>query len=547
MIQETQMMDESHHRAWLERQLELQAQCRATACFRPLDSDLIEEAKGLDRGTYFEIDQALFHQGDVWHIEAFKTLYRKHRFTPYQVAQYILQRISVYNEGLHAITQLAPEVFREAEALWAEADASLDVLYRRMPLWGIPVVVKDNIATGTDMPNTAGAYALLHATTTRPSTVVERLKAAGALVVGKANLSEWANFMTLDSSNGYSALGGQTVNPFGPFDVGGSSSGSCVAVAAKLVPIAVGTETAGSLIYPASQNRVVAIKPTVGLVSRDLIIPISDTQDTAGPIANTVADAALLLEVISGPCPHDPKTQLIPEGPRKYLEACQPGPTSNTRSHNIRVGETRQPITRVGETRLHNIRVGLVQNPAVLQDYREGDLALVDAAVRRLELLGYEVTPVMVDPMGFETHMFDVLLYEFYRDVNRYLEHSDVNTVLNIEDIVKYNEKDLENRAAFGQSLLERCVSGRPTQTSYQEAVKRSVFRTSRAIYQALQSVDVLMTVSNYATALYATAGYPAINVPMGFRENGEPVGLTFFGGAFQEEQLLVVASAFES
>lgn len=524
MIQETQMMDESHHRAWLERQLEHQAQCRATACFRPLDSDLIEEAKRLNRGTYFEIDQALFHQGDVWSIEAFKDLYRKHRFTPYQVAQYILQRISVYNEGLHAITQLAPQVFREAEALWA--DAPWEALYRRMPLWGIPVVVKDNIATGTDMPNTAGAYALLHATTTRPSTVVERLKAAGALVVGKANLSEWANFMTLDSSNGYSALGGQTVNPFGPFDVGGSSSGSCVAVAAKLVPIAVGTETAGSLIYPASQNRVVAIKPTVGLVSRDLIIPISDTQDTAGPIANTVADAALLLEVISGHCPHDPKTNLIPEGTRAYFEACQLGPTENIPSHNK--------------------RIGVLQNPAVLQDYREGDLVLIEGAIERLVGLGFTVEPVMLDPMGFETHMFDVLLYEFYRDVNRYLEHPDVNTVLNLEDIVRYNEKDLENRAVFGQSLLERSVTGRPALPSYQEAVKRSVFRTSRAIYQALQSVDVLMTVSNYATALYATAGYPAVNVPMGFREDGEPVGLTFFGGAFMEAQLLAVAAAFE-
>ncbi len=510
--------DQSHHGPWLERQVELQAKKCTTSCIRPLNSTLLEEANTLEMAVYLDIDHAL----ERWDIDEFKALYRDKGHSVYQVAQYIIKRIGIYNDALRAINQISPVIYDEAKKMMAELSGfdNFESLWEIKPLWGIPVVVKDNIATGPDMPNTAGAFALLHATTTRPSTVVKRLKDAGALVVGKANLSEWANFMTLDSSNGYSALGGQSINPFGPFDVGGSSAGSCVAVAAKIVPIAVGTETAGSLIYPASQNHVVSIKPTVGLISRDLIVPISNSQDTPGPIANTIEDAALLLSILSGSCPRDAKTQMIPQVSRDYISDCQRG-----------------PIPR---------KLGVVMNPQVVQDYRDGDQALLDAAISRLERLGYAVEPIYVEPMGFETRMFEVLLFEFYRDVNLYLAHPDVDSVLNLEDIVRYNAKDMANRCAFGQSLLERCVSGRPSALVYQEALNRSVLRASTAILGPLQSVDALVTVSNYATVLYATAGYPAVNVPMGFRAHGEPVGITFFAGAFQEPILLEIASAFE-
>ena len=510
--------DQSHHGPWLERQATLQSQKRATSCLRPLNATILEEAKSLELSVYMDID---FHL-NRWDVDEFKALYREHNYTPYQVAQFILWRVGIYNDALHAITQLAPQIFHEAKALASDLSNfdSLDSLWEIKPLWGIPLVIKDNIATGPDMPNTAGAYALMHATTTRPATIVKRLKDAGALIIGKANLSEWANFMTLDSSNGYSAVGGQAVNPFGAFDVGGSSAGSCVAVAAKLVPLAVGTETAGSLVYPASQNHLVTIKPTVGLVSRDLIVPIASTQDTAGPIANTVKDAALLLSILAGHCPRDPKTNVIPQISRNYIMDSQRGPSSK--------------------------RIGIVMNEPVIQDYREGDSELLESAIVALKAQGFQVQEILVDDVGFHNRMFEVLLYEFYRDVNLYLSSPDVDTVLNLEDIVRYNGKDANNRAAFGQSLLERSIQNRPSVLEYQEAVGRGVLRASKAIYSALQSVDVLMTISNYATALYATAGYPAVNVPMGFRQSGEPVGLTFFAGAFQESLLIEVAGAFE-
>lgn len=208
--------DLSDHRTWLEGQLALQGKQVATACRRGLSEALVAEAKTLDRQVYFEIDQALEGgdqgMGSGWDIGAFKRLYLDLGFTPYQVTQYIVQRIAFYNDTLRAITQLSPNVFKEALALGAPRPEVWD----SEPLWGIPLVVKDNIATGPDMPNTAGAYALLHATTKRPSTLVQKLKAAGALVVGKANLSEWANFMTLNSSNGYSALGARRSIPTAP-------------------------------------------------------------------------------------------------------------------------------------------------------------------------------------------------------------------------------------------------------------------------------------------------------------------------------------------
>lgn len=525
MTESIQDANHQEHLSWLDRQLELQAKKVKTSCYKPLSQAVLSEGRSLDLQTYLQIDQAL----EAWTVDEFKALYKDLQVTPYQVTQYLIKRIGIYNPQYHAITQLSPLVFQEAKGLLYALETykgDYDALWEDKPLWGIPLVVKDNIATGPDMANTAGAYALLHATTRRPSTVVRRLKDAGALVVGKANLSEWANFMTLDSSNGYSALGGQTINPHGSFDVGGSSSGSCVAVAAKLVPLALGTETAGSLVYPASQNRVVAIKPTVGAVSRDLVVPISDTQDTPGPIANTVRDAALLLQVLSGRCEGDIKTHQIPEDFARSLVMPE---VAMSMSKKIQ-------------------RIGLISNPEIVADYRDGDAQLMIQAVKDLQRLGYEVVPIEVSSHALKIPMFEVMLYEFYRDVNRYLASPDVDTVLSLEDLVKYNEMDPGHRAHFGQTLLTQAIDHqkRPQALSYEAALKRSVFSSSTAIYQALKSVDVLMTISNYATVLYAAAGYPAINVPMGQRLSGEPVGLTFFAGAFDEGQLIQIASHFE-
>lgn len=499
---------ESHHQKWLMRQVELQNKPLKSSCYKPLDQSILEKANSLGLETYLELNHLL-----EWPtLEGIQSLYQSGRTTAYDLVRYTIMRIGIYNQKLNAVSQLSPTVIEEAKALgpWEP----------NKPLWGVPVLLKDNIATGPDMPNTAGAHALLHATTKRPAHLVSLLKEAGALIIGKANLSEWANFMTLDSSNGFSALGGQTRNPYGPYDVGGSSAGSCVAVAAGFTAIAVGTETAGSLVYPASQNNVVTIKPTVGLISRDLIVPISDTQDTAGPIASSVKDAAQLLQVLSGPCQWDAKTISAPES-QDYLAACHKSPDG--------------------------LKIGILSNPKILADYRQGDDEVINEVIQILQRQNMIVTPVFVDDKACETNMYEVLLYEFYRDVNGYLAHPDTNTVLALEDIIAYNQKDLVNRAPYGQALLEKSTTERAKEKAYKDLVTDNVLRASAAIYAALQEVDVIMTISNYGTILYATAGYPAVTVPAGFRPSGEPVGITFFGGAYQEALLLTVAQAFES
>lgn len=501
-------MPDSHHQEWLLRQVELQQKPHKSTCYKPLDQIILDKANGLGLDTYLELNHLL-----EWpKLEVIQSLYQSGLTTPYDLIRYTIKRIGIYNQKLNAVSQLSPTVIEEAKALgpWDPSK----------PLWGVPVLLKDNIATGPEMPNTAGAHALLHATTKRPAHLVTLLKEAGALILGKANLSEWANFMTLDSSNGFSTLGGQTRNPYGPYDVGGSSAGSCVAVAAGFTAIAVGTETAGSLVYPASQNNVVTIKPTVGLISRDLIVPISDTQDTAGPIASSVKDAAQLLQVLSGPCQWDPKTMSAPED-EDYLAACRRSP--------------------------EGLRVGILSNAKIVADYRDGDEEIINVATALLKGQNMVVTPVNVDDKACDTNMYEVLLYEFYRDVNAYLAHPDTNTVLALEDIISYNQKDLGNRAPYGQNLLEKSVTERLKDKAYTDLVTDNVLRASAAIYAALQEVDVLMTISNYGTILYATAGYPAITVPAGFRTSGEPVGITFFAGAYQEALLLTVAQALES
>ncbi len=414
----------------------------------------------------------------------------------------------------------------------------------RGPLHGIPVLLKDNIDTGDRMSTAAGSLALEGTRASEDAHLVARLRAAGAVILGKANLSEWANFRSRESSSGWSARGGQGRNPYvldrSPC---GSSSGSAAAVAASYAPLAVGTETNGSIMCPASANSCVAVKPTVGAVSRSGIVPIAETQDTAGPFATTVRDAALLLEAMAGFDPDDPVTGEAPEGARTDLTRH----LAPDALQGARIGVPRARMSGfTGET--DELFEG------VLEALEEAGAVLVDAAD--------------VPHLGeYGAAEFTVLLHEFRDGIDRYLAGRGGDAgVSSLEEVVEFNRRNREREMPFfGQDLLERALETDSLESpEYREARER-ILRLSReeGIDAAFREhdVDAMVAVtssppwpidlvngdsghgSSYSP--WAIAGYPGVTVPAGY-VFGLPVGVSFYGRAWDEARLLGYAFAFE-
>ncbi len=386
------------------------------------------------------------------------------------------------------------------------------------PLHGVPVAIKGNISTADGMATTAGAAALNGLFTRRDAPLVERLRAAGALIIGKTNLSEWANFYANNSINGYSTLGGHTRHPLGLFDVGGSSSGACVAVALGLVRASIGTETTGSIVYPASQNGVVGVKPTHGLLEGEGIIPIADAFDTAGPIAASVRDAALLMDVLA--------VQPL---------AC---------------------VEQLSAQALRGVRVGLAQRKT---EVRAGDALIRQQVVQRLTAAGAVVVdvPAMDEFTGKERDMqlakesLKAMKMGFRVGVERFLQqqHWPLRT---LKDIAAYNAVDAPRRIPSGQELLREAAEWTFT-CDDAEACYRQTIDPLVKIYAGLVSkaidihyVDVLADFANYASPYHSRGGLPAVTVPAGRRDSGEPLGLTWFGPRLSDARLLSYAYAFE-
>jgi len=428
-------------------------------------------------------------------LESLQNRVRTGTLTYVEIVKFYLQRI-YQNTDLNAVISINANAIKEAEGKLYDESHNL--------LYGIPVLIKDNIGT-KDMHTTAGAAALKEITSNEAE-VVKVLKAHGAIILGKANLSEWANFMSTESSNGYSALGGQTLNPYGEFDVGGSSSGSAVAVSCQLAPVAVGTETAGSIIYPASQNSVVGLKPTLGLISQENIIPISKSHDTAGPLAKSVKETYELLKCLT-------KIQL-----KKAV---------------------------FNEKALKNRRVGLIVNEQVITYYREGDLEIVEYAEKILRDIGADVKYLELDSKAFDTKVYEILKYEFREGLKAFLEPIDT-TIKNLGDVIAFNEKDMKNRAPFNHEIIKQAYLEYYDSNAIQQQVIENRRVTQESLDKALKEVDILMTISNYCTSVYAPAGYPAICVPAGYRDTGEPVGITFICSAHEDIKLIELAYAFE-
>lgn len=478
-----------------------------------------------------------FHE---WTLADFRKVLDSGRLTAVDVVKKYLERIDMVDRqgpALNSVIELNPDAIAVARAL----DRELNSVGPRGPLHGIPVLIKDNIATRDRMKTTAGSLALLESVAKADAFLVQQLRAAGAVLLGKTNLSEWANFRSSRSTSGWSGRGGLTKNPYVlDRNPSGSSSGSAVAVAANLCPLAVGTETDGSIVSPSSVNGVVGIKPTLGLVSRSGIVPIAHSQDTAGPMARTVTDAALLLNALVGRDPNDPITN-----------ACR----------------AESDYTRFLDTKgLQGARLGVCRK---FFDLTPEAGRVAESALNVLREQGATlIDPADVPSYGkFGNVEMEVLLYEFKADLNKYLADLEPGRgVKTLAEIIEFNESHRrEEMPFFGQEILSQAQNKGPlSEPAYLKALEdcRRLAREEGidAIMNQHQ-LDALVAPTTGPAGVTdlvygdrdvggssepaAVAGYPSITVPAGFVA-GLPMGLSFFGRASSEGLLLRLAFAFE-
>jgi len=446
-----------------------------------------------------------------------------------------IERLDRSGPELRAIIELNPDARAIARALDEEWRNSGP----RGPLHGIPVVLKANIDTADQMATSAGSLALADHAPAEDAFLVKRLRNAGAVILGKANLSEWANFRSTRSSSGWSSVGGQTRNPYDPARTPcGSSSGSGVAVAANLTVVAVGTETDGSIVCPSGINGIVGIKPTLGLISRSGIIPIAHSQDTAGPMARNVRDAAILLSAMTG------------------VDAADPATAAAAIHHDYSANLTADALQgkRIGVLRSW---YGAGSNPQVD--------AIFEASIEALRAAGATIVDdLTIDTDGMDDAEYEVLLYEFKADLNAYLDGSGAPLVT-LAELIDFNNANADKvLAIFGQEIFTEAESRGPlTETAYVDALAKSKEIARRGLDSALDdnALDALIAVTNGpawmidhvngdsfsigSSSLAAVSGYPSVTVPAGF-VSGLPIGLSFIGRAWNEKQLIEIAYAFE-
>lgn len=482
-------------------------------------------------GSGFHIEEAT--------IQDLQEAMRQGVVTSRRLVEIYLERIAkIDRDGprLNSIIELNPEALAIADALDEERRAKGP----RGPLHGIPVLIKDNIDTADRMQTTAGSLALLGSRPARDAFIVGRLRAAGAVLLGKTNLSEWANFRSTMSSSGWSGRGGQTENPYElARNPSGSSSGSAVAVAANLCAVAVGTETDGSIVSPASVCGIVGLKPTVGLLSRSGIIPIAHSQDTAGPMTRCVADAAALLAAMAGIDPADPATAggKGESDYTRYLKA--------DGLRGARIGVARSDTFDL------SAKVTPVLESAIELMRREGAVVLDPVELNGIEKCG--------------DAEYEVLLYEFKADLDAYLAARPGSHPRTLAELVAFNKANAEKEMPFfGQEIFEKAAAMGPlTEKAFLDALHDSQTVMREAIDAAMLAgkLDAIVTITNGpahltdlvngdaytggSTSPAAVAQYPSITVPAGFVQ-GLPIGISFTARAWSEPVLLRLAYAFE-
>ena len=462
---------------------------------------------------------------------------RSGKTTSAEITRIYLERIRAINPKLNSVIEVNPDALAVAEQMDRERKSGKT----RGALHGIPILIKDNIDTADKMHTTAGSLALLNAPTPKKDAfLVQQLRKSGAVILGKTNLSEWANFRSTKSSSGWSGRGGQTHNPYildrNPC---GSSSGTGAAISANLATIGIGTETDGSIICPSATCGLVGLKPTLGLVSRSGVIPIAHSQDTAGPMTRSVADAAALLSVLIGTDNSDSITSQASKGEKDYTKFLD---AKGLRG--ARIGVARQYFGR-------NSKIDVVIEP-LLKVFKDGGATLIDVQMENADKFG--------------DAEYEVLLYEFKEDLNKYLMNRG-GEYKSLADLIKFNDANkAKSMPYFGQEIfLQAQEKGDLNDRAYRLALLQSkLYTQEKGIDPVMDKnkLDAIIAPSGGAawmtdlvngdcgvfegmTSFAAVSGYPSITVPAGFVQE-LPIGMSFFGRAFSEPMLLKIAYAFE-
>ena len=467
------------------------------------------QLKNFTEAEYTQLEPLVFNQ----EIPTIQLSISQGKLTYEKLTQWYLYRIMKFendkSKALNNIISINTNAVKEARKKDRNKSGN------DHPVFGMPVLLKDNIDF-EGLPTTAGAHALQF-NNAKDAFIVERLKRTGAIILGKVNLSEWANYLCLECPNGYSAIGGQTLNPYGlrKIDTGGSSAGSGSSMAANYAAAAVGTETSGSILSPASQNSIVGLKPTTGLLSRTGIVPISSTFDTPGPMTRNVTDNAILLDAMSGTDKKDPASINNPTN-KKYWQ-------------DVKTGT------------LGGVRFGAVK--AFLKD------SLYKLNVEKIKSAGAEIFEIEFEQNnndGFGT----LLNTDMKVDLGNYLkDHAgDKIPYRSVADIIAFNKMDTLKSIPYGQGRFDGIIKENKTNeeiVNLKKAVRKSGVGYFEKPMQQFR-LDFILSIANRSAGFAAAANYPCITVPMGYRASGEPVGITFISRPFTEDRLLKVAYAFE-
>lgn len=472
--------------------------------FKPFQKELA----GFTEENYEELKPLILEQN----IPNLQKSVKEGKLSYEKLTLFYLYRIRKFESdstlSLNSIIALNPNVLEEAR----EKDKNKSDI-SEYSIYGMPILLKDNINT-KDMNTTAGAIALAGNKTTKDAFIVEKLRENGAIILGKVNLSEWAYFFCSGCPLGYSAVGGQTLNPYGrgKFETGGSSAGSGVTVAANYAVAAVGTETAGSITSPSSQNSVVGLKPTIGVLSRTGIVPISSTLDTPGPMTKNVIDNAIFMNAMFGFDKNDMASKKIEED---YFQ------------NGFR-------------NKFEGKRLGVLK--PLLSD------SIYNFTVEKLKKVGVEIveiTPPEISFNGFIT----LLNIDMKHDLPKYLKNNASKNieVKTVKDVTLFNLQDSILRAPYGQQLFDGIVNDKTTLKEL-VVIKNNLNTEGKKYLQALidENLDAILSINNYHSGIAAVVKYPTLTVPMGYKKSGEPVSLTFVGLPFTERKLLEIGYAFE-
>jgi len=471
------------------------------AWFKPFEKEL----KNFTEKIYTDLNELIIEKD----IPTIQKLIISGELTYEKLTLFYLYRIKKieFNKDryLNSIISLNPDVLNQARERDNKKPNSIYSLY------GIPILLKDNI-NYKGISTTAGSVALID-NNAEDAYVVKKLKENGAIILGKTNLSEWAYYFCNNCPLGYSAIGGQTLNPYGrkKFESGGSSSGSGAAISSNFSSVALGSETSGSILSPASLNSIVGLKPTIGLVSRTGIVPISSTLDTSGPMTKNVIDNIIVFNAITG----------------------------FDKDDSFSVSKNKIEIETILNSTLKNKRFGVFKTLL--------DEPLYAKAIEKIKKEGgliFEFTPPEINYNGFRK----ILDVDMKNDLPKYLNKYSKNSIKNIKEIIDFNLKDSLKRAPYGQGIFKSIASNNTTDLEISEIKSRIKIEGKRYFDEAINKydLDAVLSINNYHAVYAAGAYYPCLTVPMGYRESGVPSNLTFIGPSYSEEKLYQLGYAFE-